>query len=123
MTYFSRLLLSRGASSAVLISNRKSRGEPRQTAGQSAATVLLLHRPRPRKKKIADQSWDDVRPAAASAAFAYAVPNDPPVIRRAAPRHTVTPHPVIAKRVANDALPIRGFISQVMDVPFFSRRT
>lgn len=50
MTYFGRLLLSRGASSAVLISNRKSRGEPRQTAGQSAATALLLHRPRPRKK-------------------------------------------------------------------------
>lgn len=36
MTYFSRLLLSRGASSAPLISNRKSRGEPRRTAGQSA---------------------------------------------------------------------------------------
>lgn len=36
MTYFARLLLSRGASSAPLISNRKSRGEPRRTAGQSA---------------------------------------------------------------------------------------
>ena len=43
--------------------------------------------------------------------------------RRAAPRRTVTPRPVIAKRVPNDALPIRGFISRVMDVPFFSRRT
>lgn len=30
MTYFDRLLLSRGASSATLISNRKSRGAPRQ---------------------------------------------------------------------------------------------
>lgn len=59
MTYFGRLLLSRGASSAALISNRKSRGEPRQTAGQSAGPAeLLLHRPS-REKTIADQSRDD----------------------------------------------------------------
>ena len=63
MTYFARLLLSRGASSAPLISNRKSRGEPRRTAGQSAAgPALLVHRRCPRgpreKKDRRPMGWD-----------------------------------------------------------------
>lgn len=75
MTYFARLLLSRGASSAPLISNRKSRGEPRRTAGQSArARAPLASAVSAGKKRIADQ-WDGIRwfrPMPASAAFAYA---------------------------------------------------
>lgn len=100
MTYFARLLLSRGASSAPLISNRKSRGEPRRTAGQSArARAPLASAVSAGKKRIADQ-WDGIRwfrPMPASAAFAYA----PAPLIRLAERPT-TPASIILDRPFED---------------------
>lgn len=110
MTYFSRLLLSRGASSAPLISNRKSRGEPRRTAGQSArarapfAPAVSAGK----KKRIADQS-DGIRrfrPMPASAAFAYA---PAPLIRLAErpttpgdrPRSSIRGFAIVSGRLAS----------------------
>lgn len=111
MTYFARLLLSRGASSAPLISNRKSRGEPRRTAGQSArARAPLASAVSAGKKRIADQ-WDGIRwfrPMPASAAFAYA---PAPLIRLAERPTTPADHPRSS---------IRGFVrSRVGSLRFF----
>lgn len=109
MTYFARLLLSRGASSAPLISNRKSRGEPRRTAGQSArARAPLASAVSAGKKRIADQ-WDGIRwfrPMPASAAFAYA---PAPLIRRAS-NDASRSSSIVHSRICEESCRVASFL-------------
>ena len=121
MTYFDRLLLSRGASSAALISNRKSRGEPRRRSRPIRGhRRSFLHRPRPRK--------NDRRPIPAAMFSPLPLPRHLHTPRetvrllsacctpRVASCHVVSPYRCETPTCRTILWPIRGFISiRMMD--------
>lgn len=118
MTYFGRLLLSRGASSAALISNRKSRGEPRRRSRPIRGhRRSFSHRPRPRK--------NDRRPIPAAMFRPLPLPRHLHTPRETIRLLSATPHVASChvvslyrcetKRCRTILWPIRGFISRMMD--------